>query len=206
MMARNNVLKNFSRQIYKGFGMYKGYSAITPVSSVNYLESFGESNFDGSATISGTVGTFVIAPFTKTINTVFFFNRNSAGTHYPIQISIYETSTPTSNTPTFTKLAQSGNIACTSDGIKSLTGATVPIVQNYGYYFEFSRASSGGTTTPLLLAQPNGFNRVLGNMSSSDLASATPASFSINVSANTVGTWTAGTSVATCPWFLALCS
>lgn len=174
--------------------------------TANYIESYGLSNFDGTVTVSGTAGTFAISPFSKTITSLFFFNRNSAGTHYPIQVSIYETSTPSSNTPTFTKLAQSGNVACTSDGIKSITGISVPIVQGYGYYFCFSRASSGGSTTPLICAQANGFNRVLGNFAATDLASATPASFSINVSANTIATWTGGTSSAGCPWFIAFCS
>jgi hypothetical protein len=175
-------------------------------STANYIESYGLSNFDGSVTVSGTAGTFAISPFTKNITSLYFFNRNSAGTHYPIQVAIWQTTTPSSNTPTFTKLAQSGDIACTTDGIKSLSGVSVPIVQGYGYYFTFSRASGGGSTTPLVCAQANGFNRVLGNFAASDLANATPANFAINVSANTIGTWTGGTSSAGCPWFIAFCS
>lgn len=175
------------------------------LNSSNYIETIPKNPFSDAITISGMVGSLIISPFTKSISQVWFYVRGSVGTNYPVQVALYETATPLSNTPTYTKLAQSGDIATTSAGFKSLTGLNIPIVQGYGYFITICRSASGGTTTPTLQGRNSSFNAVSGNIAATNFADTTPANFSTNVSANTVGTWVGGTSSGGATWVALFC-
>lgn len=191
----NDLTKNFSRQIYKGQGIYKSSGSVGPTTTPNAYEDYSYNPFSDNITISGTQLTSFISPFTKTISKVYFFSRSSAGTHYPVQIVLYENPNPENNAPTWTKKGQSADIAMTTDGLKILSSVGLGVVQGYQYFLGVCKnGSGGGSTTPLVLGRLSGFNNVFSSIASSDLAAATPATFTTNVSSNTVAGWTAGTS------------
>lgn len=172
-------------------------------SSVNSYQNNSLNAFGDSITISGTRGSTFISPFTLKINTIIFYNQNAAGTHVPVQISLYQTADPLVNGPTFTKLGQTGDIACVTNGFKAATGLSVQIYQGYYYYMCFSKSGSGGgSTTPTLSGRATGANYVASNMSASDLSTATPATFTMDINANTIAGWTAGTANASSTWFM----
>lgn len=202
IQQQNDLTKNFTRQPYKGQGIYKTPGAITPSKIYNYYQNIGLSQLNDNLSIGGSRLCSWISPVTATIDKILIFNRNSAGTHYPIQLSLYETPDPSLNALTYTKKGQSGDITMTTDGVKILTNANLPVVQGYGYFVGAHRKNTGGTTTPLMVGRSSGFNNVFGNISGSDLSNATPASFTTTISSNTVAGWTGGTATADSIWFL----
>lgn len=203
MTLNNNeiVSKNFSRQPYKGQGIYKTPGGITPALVPNYYQNNAYTMYDNVITVSGSVFASFLSPVTTTLNEIYFINRNAAGTHYPVQASLYRNPTPTVDSSTWTKIGQSGNVAMTTNGLKIITGINLPIVQGYQYSIGIHRASSGGSTTPQIIGRTAGYNNVFANLSGSDLANATPASYTTVVSTNTVAGLTAGTSVSASFWF-----
>lgn len=199
----NNInTKNFSRQPYKGQGIYKAPGGgVEPVDVVNYYQNNTYNLYADNITINGSLFNSFIAPFSKTLDTVYFFNRSAAGTHYPVQISLYNNPDPELDSVTWTKQGQSGNISMTTNGLKVLSGVNLPVIQGQQYNLGIHRAASGGTTTPLVLGRTSAFNNVFANVSGSNFADTTPASFTTVLSANTVAGLTAGGSISNTYWF-----
>ena len=198
-MNNNNTIvsKNFTRQPYKGQGIYKTSGGISPSAVGNVQETYPYNPFADTITVSGTRLTSFLSSFTGKISKIYIINRNAAGTHFPVQISVYQNPTPEANASTWTKLAQTGDIAMTTDGLKVASGLSISIVQGYQYYIGISRnGAGGGTTSPTLHGRNGGYNNVFSSIDSSDLSAATPATFTTNITANTVAGWTAGTATS----------
>lgn len=176
-------------------------SSVGPTNLVNYYQTHPLGVFGNSINVAGIIGTAFLMPFSGTLDTVTFFAQNAAGTHYPVNVCIFETNTPFAGSQTYTKIYQSGNVSMTTSGYKQASSIATAMVQGRGYFVVIIRAASGGTTTPIIVGRTGGFNRVSGNIASADVGTA-PASFTTDIAANTVSGLTTGTPSSDSLWAL----
>jgi hypothetical protein len=199
------------RSLKSGFGISISQSSTEiEIASLlsrqqGYYQPFGQPSFGQSFDVNGVRATSFIAPYTRAMSEFIFFNVNGTGTHYPVSMSIYETSNPLDNAPTYTRIYQGSSISMTTTGYKVQTAINTVLTQYRGYFVCLQRLTAGGTTAPNILGTTNGFNNSSANISSTDTnsGSGSPASFSINISSNTVSGLTTGTATANAFWWLA---
>lgn len=147
-----------------------------------FYEPWGESTFNGEVNVNSFCATRFTASWTRKINSISIFTKNTSANVDPIVLAIYECITPNSVEKTFTKIYNSSNITLASANYGIITHDTsslVNIVEGRLYQVAVQRASLVGGT-PLLQANSAGLNRFGFNTNATNQGSTAPSSFTVN--------------------------
>jgi hypothetical protein len=147
-----------------------------------FYEPWGESTFDGEVIINNFCASRFTLPWTKKVDSISIFTKDTSANVDPIVLCLYECSTPNSAEKTFTKIYNSLSVplANVNYGIlKHNTPAPIQLVEGRLYQIAIQRNGFVGVA-PVLQANPFGLNRFGFNTNSTNNGFIAPSEFTVN--------------------------